>query len=277
MNNKITKKTFKDVKKILELDTKQLFNLSDEELNDISTELKQVDKNIEKEQYAKINLLKLTIQQELYKRLKIGKYAFSISNQTNLSIVSADYIFNKMRMKQLIRTKELQILENWLDEKAELQNFKAYYSLSTNSNLQTKTYYFTFDKVLEKINNSYSKKGSKSPLIDIPLLFNQKDVFELLKIPRARFERENLKDYIGYYQLNISKKIAVMYSFDDLYEFNNFWNYYKQYYIEGNIVKRKLSTPLKVYFEKFNNLSFKEKEKYQTPYNEFMDRIKQLG
>lgn len=277
MNNKITKKTFKDVKKILELDTKQLFNLSDEELNDISTKLKQVDKNIEKEQYAKINLLKLTIQQELYKRLKIGKYAFSISNKTNLSIVSADYIFNKMRMKQLIRTKELQILENWLDEKAELQNFKAYYSLSTNSNLQTKTYYFTFDKVLEKINNSYSKKGSKLPLIDIPLLFNQKDVFELLKIPRARFERENLKDYIGYYQLNISKKIAVMYSFDDLYEFNNFWNYYKQYYIEGNVVKRKLSTPLKVYFEKFNNLSFKEKEKYQTPYNEFMDRIKQLG
>lgn len=276
-NKKITKEISKEIESILKLNIDDLFDLSDEKLLDISTTIKQLDKNALGDNYERVNYLKLSIQQELYKRLKIGKHAFSISNHSGKQIVSADYIFNKMRMKHVVKPKEIEILEKWLDEKAEMQNFKAYYSLSTNSSVQqTKTYYFTFDKVLEKINNSYSKKGSSEPLVDIPLLFNQKDVFELLEIPRARFEKENLKEHIGYYQLNVSKKIAVMYSLEDLLEFTKFWNYYKQFYIVGNVVKRNLTLSVKDYYETYCKLPLKKQQEFQTPYEKFMDKIKKM-
>ena len=273
-NKKITTMTSDDVWNFLKLDVDKFSNLSQEELNEISNNLKKVNKNVDDETLKRINFLTKAIQQELYKRLKIGEYAFSTSKRTGEKVVSVDYLFYKTRMKQIARTREIEILENWLEEKAELQTFFACYS-SSKGNFQIKIYYFTFENVLNKINGSYSKKDISKPLFEIPLLFNQKDAMDLLNIPRARFERSNLKELIGYYSLKISKKMSVMYSFNDLFEFANFWNFYKQHYIDGDSIKRS-SVPVNEYYEKFQKFTLKEKDKYRISFESFYDKAKNL-
>ena len=272
MNNKATPIDHMNLDDIMALDTEQIEKIIDEHLVELLNKINQIESFLSKEKKMELREIKKKVQNTLNRNeKKYGDLAFQTVNGKRY--VSANHIYYKMRMKHVVRTAELETLENWLNQKSLTLTTVSKYSFSYNPNCSNITFYFEYDKVLRKITEASDKKQNNI-LKEIPFFYNSKDVIEFLGISIRRFNSNEIKDILNCYNLQISNKLNVMYAEDDIFDIMAFINFYKSQYIQDGIYKRGEKNSPKSCLEQFNNLSEKEMKKYLVNKDLFINTIR---